>query len=45
MRSARIELYIDTGDANKNKKIFDELHKRKKEIEEEFDEGFAFNRR
>ncbi len=36
MNSARIELYIDTGDANKNKKIFDELNKRKQEIETDF---------
>jgi hypothetical protein len=36
MDSARIELYIDTGDANKNKKIFDELHKKKQEIETDF---------
>ncbi len=36
MDSARIELYIDTGDANKNKKIFDEFHKKKQEIETDF---------
>ena len=30
---ARVELYIDTGDATENKKIFDALHAKKDQIE------------
>ncbi len=44
MDSARIELYIDTGDANKNKKIYDELHKKKQEIETDFGEELEWQR-
>lgn len=44
MDSARIELYIDTGDANKNKKIYDELHKKKQEIETNFGEELEWQR-
>ncbi len=33
---ARVELYIDTGDAEENKRIFDALHTHKEEIETAF---------
>jgi len=44
MDQARIELYIDTGDASKNKKIYDELYKRKQEIERDSGEEFEWQR-
>lgn len=36
MNNARIELYIDRGDAKQNKRIFDQLLARKEQIEAEF---------
>ena len=42
--SARIELYIDTGDADKNKKIFDKLRDRKDEIEKDFGDKLEWQR-
>ena len=42
--AARIELYIDTGDKNKNKQIFDELYKKRHEIESDFGEELEWQR-
>lgn len=42
--SARIELYIDTGDIDENKRIFDELYKRRAQIEEAFGEKLEWHR-
>ena len=36
MDLVRVEFYIDLGDKNKNKKIFDDLFKRKQQIEADF---------
>jgi hypothetical protein len=44
MDRARVELYIDTGDASKNKKIYDELYRRKQEIERDFGEELEWQR-
>jgi len=44
MNSARVELYIDTGDANKNKKIFDELYKKREQIETDFGDQLDWQR-
>ncbi|MCL7389009.1 MAG: DUF4268 domain-containing protein [Thaumarchaeota archaeon] len=44
MDSARIELYIDREDPDENKKIFDELYKRKQEIEADFSEELEWQR-
>jgi Domain of unknown function (DUF4268) len=43
-RRARTDIYIDTGDAAKNKRIFDELLKEKELIEREMGEGLAWER-
>ena len=42
--SARIELYIDTGDKDKNKQIFDQLYSRRQEIESDFGEELEWQR-
>lgn len=44
MDSARVELYIDTGEGNKNKRIFDELYKKKQEIETDFGDQLDWQR-
>ncbi|MGB9756331.1 MAG: DUF4268 domain-containing protein [Candidatus Bathyarchaeales archaeon] len=44
MNSARVEFYISTPDAAKNKKIFDELYKRRQEIEKDFGEELEWQR-
>jgi len=44
MKSVLIEFYIDTGDKSKNKKIFDELLKRKQQIESDFGEALEWQR-
>jgi len=44
MNSARVELYIDTGDASKNKKIFDELYNRRQQIETDFGDELDWQR-
>jgi len=43
-KNGQIELYIDTGNYNANKKIFDELFKNKEYIEGEFGGGLEWNR-
>jgi CBS domain-containing protein len=40
----RVELYIDTGDAEKNKTIFDSLHRNKDEIEAALGEELSWER-
>jgi hypothetical protein len=42
--SASIELYIDTGDATRNKKIFDQLYNHKQKTETEFGESLLWDR-
>lgn len=44
MKSVLIEFYIDTGDKNKNKKIFGELFKKKPQIESDFGEALHWQR-
>jgi hypothetical protein len=41
---ARIEIYLDTGDAERNKQIFDKLHSRKEQLEEKFGERLEWQR-
>ena len=41
---ARIQLAIESGDTGKNKKIFDELHKRKEQIEADYGEKLTWER-
>jgi len=44
MDSARIELYIDTGEQEKNKNIFDKLYSEKDKIESELGEPIDWQR-
>lgn len=44
MSSSRVELYIDTGDKDKNKKIFDQLYSEREEIERRFDGKIEWQR-
>lgn len=44
MEDAQIELYIDRGDANQNKQVFDVLHERKDEIEAVFGKPLDWQR-
>jgi hypothetical protein len=44
MNSVLIEFYIDTGDKNKNKKIFDDLFKKKQQIESDYGEALEWQR-
>jgi hypothetical protein len=41
---AAVELYIDTGDREENKRIFDALHSRKGEIEQAFGSPLSWER-
>ena len=36
MKAARVELYIDTGDAVQNEQIFDQLFSQREAVEEKF---------
>lgn len=40
----RVELYIDQGDEETNKRIFDDLHKRREEVESEIGEALSWER-
>ena len=42
--SARIELYIDTGDRDRNKRIYDQLYSKRQEIESDFGEKLEWQR-
>ena len=42
--SARIELYIDTGDRDRNKQIYDQLYGKRQEIESDFGEKLEWQR-
>jgi hypothetical protein len=44
MDDAQVELYIDRGDAEQNKQIFDTLHEHKAEIETAFGEPLEWQR-
>lgn len=39
-----VELYIDRGESEENKRIFDQLHSRREEIEEKFGGSLIWNR-
>ena len=41
---AAIELYIDTGDKNENKRLFDDLYAKKGDIETVFGDGLSWQR-
>lgn len=43
-RQLRVELYIDTGDQQKNKRIFDRLHSSKEAIEASLGESLSWER-
>lgn len=43
-RRFRVELYIDTGDGDRNKRIFDHLHKNRDEIEAALGERVSWER-
>ena len=43
-RRARVELYIDHGDKEKNKELFDELADGKEEIESQISDEFEWER-
>jgi hypothetical protein len=43
-RNARVELYIDSGDGDRNLEIFDWLHARRAEIEQRFGGPLEFDR-
>jgi CBS domain-containing protein len=40
----RVELYIDQGDRETNKRIFDELHRRREEVESQIGEELSWER-
>ena len=42
--SARIELYIDTGDEDRNNQIFDQLYSKRQEIESDFGDELEWQR-
>jgi hypothetical protein len=44
MQNAQIELYIDQGNAKKNKQSFDTLYSRKEQIEHEFGKALSWER-
>jgi hypothetical protein len=44
MKAAWVELYIDTGDQNRNKQIFDKLHSQKTQIEQNFGDQLDWQR-
>jgi len=45
MDKARVQLSIESGDAAKNKKVFDSLHEKKPQIERDFGEQLVWERR
>jgi hypothetical protein len=44
MKKARVELYIDVKDAERNKQIFDDLFRKKEQLEEKFGEKLEWQR-